>query len=446
MCEASGCIRATDIDFYNATTSDEFYFKNNYGYFNNIGLTTYEPFGMKVNSTGVSELRTLLQNQGYLLTGGETNIKYDAQAGWRIAKIGLEDLTIYSQLGQPSISYIGEQTSASYHGGIASATTYYYKVASLDRNFFTNTTSASTFTTTSSNAAIEMTINARNIPSILRIWRGTSAASMDRYVDIPVNEYVISIFDQGDVIGGYLWQTGGVPSITTYSNTSNILDYNGTIRASNATITDLISFKSNFTGSNYFESLKYANCDVKAYSNNGSLYCGTDATGLGGFTYANYFDQDLNKTSHVTFGSVNASLNASWVANPYWATLLSLIANITSLSGAIDSNLTKANSNIQANQTLIVNRESADNTTQAGLISSLDTRESANNQTQNSLIAGKASLTGAAFTGNIAGVNVSANLTVDASSGIYDTSANYFIWNGTCWDQAVGATHVYTCT
>jgi hypothetical protein len=43
-------------------------------------------------------------------------------------------------------------------------------------------------------------------------------------------------------------------------------------------------------------------------------------------------------------------------------------------------------------------------------------------------------------------LNVTNNLTMSsANSGIYYNSSVYRIFNGTCWDDAVGSTHVYTC-
>lgn len=52
----------------------------------------------------------------------------------------------------------------------------------------------------------------------------------------------------------------------------------------------------NATGSITLPILGQANCDVKAYNPNGTLYCGTDATGEGGTNYSILVDQTRNIT------------------------------------------------------------------------------------------------------------------------------------------------------
>lgn len=52
------------------------------------------------------------------------------------------------------------------------------------------------------------------------------------------------------------------------------------------------------------------NCDTIDTDANGLLTCGTDATGGGGFTYSDYFDQTLNRTSVINASRFSASLGS----------------------------------------------------------------------------------------------------------------------------------------
>jgi len=217
--------RAVDINISNVETSTEIYFKNNRGYVNLIGLTIYEPWGLKVTS-GESAIQTLLDNRQHVF-GGEGLLKYDGTDGWKVTSVGVREIDVCPYMTNPSISYIGQQTASTYQGNVDTGTNYFYAVASWNEcGMWTNTSAVSNKTATADNVVIEMTINARNSPGMLRIWRGNAATNLTHYVDIPVFEYAISAYDQGAMIAGYSWQSSA-PAVTTASNSTELLDFNG---------------------------------------------------------------------------------------------------------------------------------------------------------------------------------------------------------------------------
>jgi hypothetical protein len=258
MCDDENCTRLPDVNIINMSTSDEVYFENNYGYFNIVGLTGFEPHGFKIQSTGVSALQTILAANQHMFTGQAVNIKYDPQDGWRVAKTEMEDVKIYPKMSDPSISSVSQQSSGSYEGIIASGTNYFYVVSSLDRGYQTNTSAAVNRTATADNVAFEINVNARNVPSILRIWRGNTSTTFQSYIDMPVNEYSIRLYDQGYSVGGYTWVSTSVPAISTKSNSTVLMKFDN----KNIITANYNSFLK--TGSYYFGSMSADSTSVTA--------------------------------------------------------------------------------------------------------------------------------------------------------------------------------------
>ena len=171
-----------------------------------------------------------------------------------------------------------------------------------------------------------------------------------------------------------------------------------------------------------------------------------DNTGSGTFSYSDYFNQALNTTSNVTHYNLTATyLTATniYITNPLWLVLANFTDLATRISNLNASEATKATNTAVTNNFTQVNTNIVNNFTQVNTNIVNNFTQANNNMLNNATK--KANLTGAIFTGNIVAVNVTGNLTVSIATGIYNNATNYIIWNGTCWDIAMGLSHDYLC-
>jgi hypothetical protein len=117
-------------------------------------------------------------------------------------------------------SYIGSQP---YYGNLTAAH-YYYQMAVWNGSAWSAKGTERNYNLTASDIAagkqtIAISPAARTGYVKARIWRGTSAGTYDRYVDIPLIKSVGVIYDHGDHLDGFAWITSAVPTPPTANNT-----------------------------------------------------------------------------------------------------------------------------------------------------------------------------------------------------------------------------------
>jgi hypothetical protein len=185
-------------------------FKNNSGYVYSSGRWIFDPIGLKMTSDDAG-INTLFSDNAALLTGN-LELRYRNTAYELVPLSPFAGVTAAQQVNTPVISSIGAETT--FVGDLAVAT-YYYKIATYTRWGNTPATGESSLAITSSGQSARLTINSKIAPALVRIWRGTSTGTYDRYVDLPVSVIGLEIFDQGSTVAGYAWTTTGVPTVTT---------------------------------------------------------------------------------------------------------------------------------------------------------------------------------------------------------------------------------------
>jgi len=122
-----------------------------------------------------------------------------------------ENVGIYvvKQCSAPSMYWAGESSKPSN----LPQGTYYYRAAYYNEVGHTNGSAEWNVTTSVDNKAVAFDISVGSAYGILRIWRGTSSGTYDRYADVPVCGCQVELFDLGDTLSGYSWITTDVPSV-----------------------------------------------------------------------------------------------------------------------------------------------------------------------------------------------------------------------------------------
>ena len=179
--------------------------------------------GIKAVSTSDANLNTMLTdifNQPRL--SGEVEI-YQKNGAWKLRSFN-------GQFTFQTISGMGITNlyDKDYMGTLTPTTTYYYQMAVWNGAAWT--TPGTERSLTAVHNAIQIIAKAKVPYVMVRIWRGTSTGSYDRYVNIPFSKEVSSfLVDHGDLISGYAWITTGVPAVPIANNTyDGLLHDNGT--------------------------------------------------------------------------------------------------------------------------------------------------------------------------------------------------------------------------
>lgn len=121
--------------------------------------------------------------------------------------------------------YIGSIIETSYFTSNLAQGTYYYRVAlyAIDsgngEGLHNARSPESSITTTADNKTVRLTLWGITPYTVLRLWRGTTSGSYNRYVDIPTAHGNLHLNDCGNHVSGYSWITTEVPTTPTV-NTS----------------------------------------------------------------------------------------------------------------------------------------------------------------------------------------------------------------------------------
>lgn len=111
-------------------------------------------------------------------------------------------------------------------GTLSTSTTYYYTCAVKDARG--NTTIKSTEVSATGFTTIRLNANISS-RGRLCIWRGTSAGTYDRYIELDAPYAVIYEWDTGTCIHGQLWKTTGIPTPPAANTTVNSMTIDGTV-------------------------------------------------------------------------------------------------------------------------------------------------------------------------------------------------------------------------
>jgi hypothetical protein len=92
-------------------------------------------------------------------------------------------------------------------------TTYYYTSCEFNEISCTDKSTEVSKEATAVLPAIVLRYHSRNrVPTMLRVWRGTSSRSYDRYIEIPLVLAAAELRDRGDYIEGLPWIDSNVPA------------------------------------------------------------------------------------------------------------------------------------------------------------------------------------------------------------------------------------------
>ncbi|MBW1992534.1 MAG: hypothetical protein JRI59_10580, partial [Deltaproteobacteria bacterium] len=182
---------------------DVIVFRDNCG---NISLTNEfrtENVGIYVRSTD-SQLDAALKKHMGRLAGDVVISRENGE--WRVWSPQAWEV---KQCSAPSMYWAGESSKPSN----LPQGTYYYRAAYYNEVGHTNGSAEWNVTTSVDNKAVAFDISVGSAYGILRIWRGTSSGTYDRYADVPVCGCQVELFDLGDTLSGYSWITTDVPSV-----------------------------------------------------------------------------------------------------------------------------------------------------------------------------------------------------------------------------------------
>ena len=215
--EASTDAHNTDIYVENYSEESTLILKNNVGIYKKVGSSAP---GYKTGifcGSGTAGIATAFTNALPILSGQV--ILRDTNGSWEVVPLApLDNLRSEASISQPTVA---ATEGTDFPGSLADATTYYYKVAiyTMDGNSIGSTEASDL--TTAANHSIQLAVDCQYGPSVIRVWRGTSTETYDRFVDIPVVESNCTLYDTGTHVAGIVWITVGVPSVPS-SDDSNL--------------------------------------------------------------------------------------------------------------------------------------------------------------------------------------------------------------------------------
>lgn len=145
--------------------------------------------------------------------GAHTAIQY-LRGGWRFTdavKPGLRemrftDAPVWASDPAVTSSFIGDMPLA----------TYYYRLAVVTPDGVSAAAAEKSIAVGTAARAVRMQVNTDFEPCTLRVWRGTSAGTYDRYVDVPLASRNVELFDLSDAsFMGVAWRTTSIPAVPT---------------------------------------------------------------------------------------------------------------------------------------------------------------------------------------------------------------------------------------
>jgi hypothetical protein len=178
------------------------------------GWAFHSPTGIAVGSddSAINTLVTANDKKGLL--GGQVALS-TYNGAWRLAPA--HDVQRVKYGANPGI-YTTEPLNTS--NGSLTAATYYYKCAFYNGTAWSAASSEASAVVGSGQNAVILHTECNNTFGVLRVWRGTSSGSYNRYVDIPIGQRGRSqLIDWGNMLGGFAWVTSGVPTPPTTNNT-----------------------------------------------------------------------------------------------------------------------------------------------------------------------------------------------------------------------------------
>ena len=178
-----------------------------------------EQLGIVATSTDDVLLDAVLQNSKHLLSG-DVRIERSMPAGlWRVTPPNA--IREFCAIDAPEFGYVGIEGASQYGwSDLVAGTQYFYAIAAFHDGGSTQASAETSATPTSSNkVAVFQTIVWGSPAYTLRIWRGTTTGTYDRYVDIPMTNPSVTLTDRGAHIAGFPWITSAVPAVPAANTT-----------------------------------------------------------------------------------------------------------------------------------------------------------------------------------------------------------------------------------
>jgi hypothetical protein len=177
-----------------------------------ISLWNHRPTGVTIDSDDATFLSDMAAYKGVL--SGDVDIVYNGSlAKWVANPCGQGLLWAQSAIPTPDIYYcagLATQVFSSLTAG-----TYYY-AASVRTLIGESVASSEKSATVTDNIAVALNITNGSGLVVVRIWRGTSTGTYDRYVDVPVlSQKAVLLADTGSTVNGIPWIATGVPAVPT---------------------------------------------------------------------------------------------------------------------------------------------------------------------------------------------------------------------------------------
>jgi hypothetical protein len=187
------------------------------------GWQYYNCLGIFITSA-VGALNTKLQSVSGLLSQ-QLKIFYDGSLGWNATTA---DKTVpLTKVDTASIDSIAIEADIP-TSGFVDTTTYYYLIKAFDAEYLFGALSAEDSIVHSGGATAHKLIISNAVPGTsLRIYRGTSTDTYDRYVDIPVTAETVTLFDKESLLANTLWITGAVVPSSDVGSFDGRINRNG---------------------------------------------------------------------------------------------------------------------------------------------------------------------------------------------------------------------------
>ncbi len=151
---------------------------------------------------------------------GDADLRY-IDGSWHLtAPPPVQRLSSANKVAEPTLAVSATTTAL---GQIPNATTYFYRVAARRGEVDTAAASEASVTTTAVNQSVSLNVTAGIAPATIRIWRGTATTVYTAYVDVPIGDQKVFLFDTGDNVAGYGWVTTGIPALPSSSQIDMIV-------------------------------------------------------------------------------------------------------------------------------------------------------------------------------------------------------------------------------
>lgn len=208
--------RGADIKLTSFLPRSQLILRNNRGAEWHDGAYVFDPAEIVVEADS-APIQTAIDARRHLLLGN-CELR-NINGTWALDALAPHSglFTTKQLTNAASIVNISAQTG--YLGDIANATTYYYAVAVYDGFGWTAGSAEDSQTASDDDTTFVLTVNAVHAPALIRVWRGTSTGTYDRYIDLPTPTSRTRIMDRGSLVNGREWITTAVPAVPTTNET-----------------------------------------------------------------------------------------------------------------------------------------------------------------------------------------------------------------------------------